>query len=291
MYKLESLILDDSVRQSSGEKFATLPTCITHYKVEGEGNEWAVLVHGYATPLFIYDKIAESLVNNGYKVLRYDLPGRGLSERVDKTYNHDLFATNLEELVNYVIGSDSFYLVGTSMGGAIVTAYAARHPERVKKLVLLAPAGMVFNAPFYMKLSNIKGIGDLIFGLIGVKVLTKNTASEMIYSGEEVKNAYTEQFAYYAQYKGLGKATLSSLRNVILRYDISTENYRKVALSRIPVLTIWGTDDKTMPYYQAKTMQEILPEMELITYEKSGHIFLYDEGERTSKDMLEFLKK
>ncbi len=291
MYKLESLILDDSVRQSSGEKFATLPTCITHYKVEGEGNEWAVLVHGYATPLFIYDKIAESLVNNGYKVLRYDLPGRGLSERVDKTYNHDLFATNLEELVNYVIGSDSFYLVGTSMGGAIVTAYTARHPERVKKLVLLAPAGMVFNAPFYMKLSNIKGIGDLIFGLIGVKVLTKNTASEMIYSGEEVKNAYTEQFAYYAQYKGLGKATLSSLRNVILRYDISTENYRKVALSGIPVLTIWGTDDKTMPYYQAKTMQEILPEMELITYEKSGHIFLYDEGERTSKDMLEFLKK
>ena len=291
MYKLESLILDDSVRQSSGEKFATLPTCITHYKVEGEGNEWAVLVHGYATPLFIYDKIAESLVNNGYKVLRYDLPGRGLSERVDKTYNHDLFATNLEELVNYVIGSDSFYLVGTSMGGAIVTAYTARHPERVKKLVLLAPAGMVFNAPFYMKLSNIKGIGDLIFGLIGVKVLTKNTASEMIYSGEEVKNAYTEQFAYYAQYKGLGKATLSSLRNVILRYDISTENYRKVAESGIPVLTIWGTDDKTMPYYQAKTMQEVLPKMKLITYEKSGHIFLYDEGERTSKDILEFLKK
>lgn len=289
-YKAESIVLTNEIREKLGETFIDLPCGNTRYRVEGEGSEWFVLVHGYATPLFIYDLIAERLIKNGYKVLRYDLLGRGLSERVNAVYNHDLFATQLDQLTQAIIGDESFYLVGTSMGGAITTAFTAKRPEKVKKLILLAPAGMEFDAPFYMKLSNVKGIGDLIFGLIGAKVLTKNCASELIYSGEEVRKSYTEKFAYCTQYKGFTKATLSSLRNVILRWDISEKNYQSVADNGIPVLVIWGTKDKTMPYYQAERMQKFLPNMKLITYDGSGHIFLYDEGERTTNDILEFIK-
>ena len=55
------------------------------------------------------------------------------------------------------------------------------------------------------------------------------------------------------------------------------------------MLCIWGTDDKTMPYYQSERFKEVCPKAKLITYEKSGHIFVYDEGERTAKDVLAFL--
>lgn len=51
-----------------------------------------MLVHGYATPYYIYDKIFDFLVNKGYRVLRYDLLGRGFSQRVDKDYTPSLFA-------------------------------------------------------------------------------------------------------------------------------------------------------------------------------------------------------
>ena len=118
------------------------------------------------------------------------------------------------------------------MGGIITTSFVKKYPERVKKLVLLAPAGMHYKVPFYMKLAAIKGIGDLIFSLVGGKALVKKCASEMIYSGEEAKKAYEEQFAYAFQYKGVKKATLSSMRHMILNFDEAAEGGRAEEESR-----------------------------------------------------------
>lgn len=289
-YKANSLVLDDEARKNLFGSFIDLPSGNTHYSVEGEGEKWAVLVHGYATPYFIYDKVANGLIKEGYKILRYDLLGRGLSERVKGPYTPQLFASQLDEITKAVIGDKSFVLFGTSMGGTITTTYAAAHPDKVEKLVLLAPAGMVFKAPFYMKLAKLPGLGEFIFNCFGAKTLTKNCAKEIIYSGDKVKEDYMEKFAFCTQYKGMPACTLSSLRHTILNFEEDTEGYKGVAKAKIPVLVIWGTADKTMPYYQAETMKKILPEMQLITYEGSGHIFLYDEGERTMKDVIPFLK-
>jgi len=291
-YKANSIKLTEEVMKKQDGLFIKLPCGYTHYKIEGnENGEWCVLVHGYATPLFIYDKVAERLVNEGYHVLRYDLLGRGLSERVKATYNPDLFARQLDEITKAIIGDDSFNLFGTSMGGTITTTYAASHQDKVKKLVLLAPAGMIFEAPGYMKLSKVKGVGELVFKTIGPKVLTKGCASEIIYSGEKVKLDYIDKFAYHLQFKGMMECTLSSLRNTILNFDLSQKGYYGLQGSNIPILVIWGTNDHTMPYYQAERMKKIIPQMNLITYEGSGHIFLYDEGERTMNDVIPFLKK
>ncbi|MBR1747427.1 MAG: alpha/beta hydrolase [Clostridia bacterium] len=289
-YKLESQELTDEVRKSASGLFISLPCGNTHYSIEGEGDEWVVLVHGYATPYFIYDKIAEGLISSGYKILRYDLLGRGLSERVPGPYTPALFARQLDELTTALLGETPFYLFGTSMGGTITTTYTAAHPDKVKKLVLLAPAGMHFKVPFYMKLARPKGIGEVMFRSFGGKALQKNCAKEMLYSGEEVKKSYEEKFAYHMQYKGMLDATLSSLRNTILNFDEARIGYDGVAAAKTPVLVIWGTADKTMPYYQNEEMKKVLPQMTLITYENSGHIFLYDEGERTLRDVLPFLK-
>lgn len=289
-YRVDSVVLSEKIIKSSDGPFIDLPCGKTHYVTEGEGREWVVLVHGYATPLFIYDKIAEGLVKEGYKVLRYDLLGRGLSERVNAVYDPSLFALQLEQLTESVIGDEAFYLVGTSMGGTITTTFTAAHPDKVKKLILLAPAGMVFKAPAYMKLAAIKGLGEIMFYTIGGKVLVKNCAKEMIYSGEASQAEYREKFAYYAQFKGTLRATLSSLRNTILNFVTARKGYDGVAAAKTPVLTIWGTADKTMPYYQSESMQKVLPDMRLITYEGSGHIFLYDEGTRTLNDILPFLR-
>ena len=95
----------------------------------------------------------------------------------------------------------------------------------------------------------------------------------------------------HIQYKGFLKATLSSLRHTILRTDLAMEGYRKVAEDKLPMLVIWGTIDKTMPYYQIDRMKEVCPHAQFITYENSGHIFLYDEGDKTNSDILEFLAK
>lgn len=281
--------LTDRDRAQADGLFADLPCGNTHYVLEGDSGEWCVLVHGFATPLFIYDRIAQGLVAAGYRVLRYDLLGRGLSQRVHEDYTPDLFATQLYQLVQAVIPGETFYLFGTSMGGSVTTTFVAQHPDLVKKLVLYAPAGMVFDAPAYMKMARIPVLGELMFYTLGASILTKGCASEMIYSGAEVQRAYSEQFARYVHYRGTMYATLSSLRHTILAFEQTAKGYAGTRDSGIPVLVVWGTADRTMPYYQAERMQRALPAMRLVTYEGSGHIFLYDEGDRTLQTTLPFL--
>lgn len=286
---IEKYDLTDEVRASSKGAFATLSCGNTHYEVKGAG-EPVILVHGYATPYFIYDKLFDGLVKSGYKVLRYDLLGRGLSERVKGKYTPDLFAEQLKELADTIMPNKSFYLVGTSMGGAIVTAYAAKYPDKVRQLFLLAPAGMNFVPPAYMKISRLPILGELMFLTLGTKILLKKCCYELIYNKEE-SDYYTEQFADCIRYKGFSRATLSSLRYTILNQTATIPNYEAIAKTDIPVVLIWGTADKTMPYYQAKLICEIISRTKLYTFENSGHIFLYDEGERTLKILLEEIKQ
>lgn len=282
--KAETMELTQSEREKAQGSFIALPSGVTHYEMKGEGTA-LVLVHGYSTPYYIYDKLFERFVAAGYKVLRYDLFGRGLSDRVQTDYTPQFFAAQLEELIAALLPEESFILVGTSMGGSITTQYVKQHPERVEKLILLAPAGMdSFRPPFYMKMCKIPGFGKWIFSKIGAKSLFNGCAREIIYSKDEI-DEYQRQFAYSLQYKGFVAATFSSLIHTILNTAQTVTAYQEVAKVKTPMLVIWGTADRTMPYYQIERMKEVCPHATYITYEGSGHIFLYDEGERTYTDI------
>lgn len=285
-----TLELNESEKAKAPGSFIDLPCGCTHYEVKGEG-ELCVLVHGYAIPYYIYDKVADALVANGYKILRYDLLGRGLSERVNAKYTPELFATQLKEITQALFPDEKFYLFGTSMGGSIVNAFCAAYPEYVKKMILLAPAGMdSFRPPFYMYLSSFPLVGDILFAVLGNKILLKNCAREMKHCTDEV-DYYLESLAYSMKYKGFPKCVLSSLRNTILKTKKITKYYIKTAEHGTPVLCLWGKEDITMPFYQSERLKEVVPNVELHALEGSGHIFLYDEIDKTMQYTLPFLKK
>lgn len=287
---VETIELTENERAMNNGSFISLPCGVTHYQMEGEG-EPVVLTHGYATPYKIYDKLFDALVNAGYKVIRYDLIGRGLSQRTHDTCTPELFARQLNELTKKLLGDEKFYLIGTSMGGTVTTAFCRFYPGKVKKLVLLAPAGMdSFKPPLYMKLCEIPGFGKALFKAIGGKTLIKNCAGEMTHTDQAEVDDFTRYFAMCAEYKGFVGSTFSSLINCILNTKEATEGYRSINEQKIPMLVVWGTADKTMPYYQIERMKEICPDAEYVTFEGSGHVFVYDEGERTAAVVLRFLK-
>lgn len=290
---IEKKKLTDEERKKAPGSFIDLPSGNTHYEIKGDGEEVCVLAHGYATPYYIYDKVFDRLVSEGYKVIRYDLLGRGLSERVKTKYTPELFARQLNELTEALLGKDTkFILFGTSMGGSVTTAFCRHYPGKVSKLILLAPAGMdSFKPPFFMHLVSFPLLGDFLFKIIGCKILLKKCASELIYSGPDVEEYYMKEFAYSSQYKNMHQCTLSSLRNTILNTGETVKGYFSVAEQKIPMLVIWGTADKTMPYYQIERMKEICPHAKFETFEGSGHIFLYDEGDRTMDIVMPFIKE
>lgn len=280
-------------REQAPGEYLELPSGFTHYEMKDGGDASkppVVLVHGYSTPYFLYDDVFEALVAEGYRVIRYDLLGRGLSERVKSKYDAKAFAKQLKELVDELIPGEEFIAFGTSMGGSIVAAFCTLYPGLVRRVVYYAPAGMDnFKPPVYMKLATVPVIGRRIFSAVIIRSTLKRSTDELLHADQAKKDDYVRKLAYTMQYKGFVKGTYASLVNTILATKTDTKYYKKMAKQKLPTLVIWGTEDKTMPIYQLDRMAKVLKHAEFVIFEGSGHIFLCDEGERTVAHTLPFL--
>src|SRR4051812_46443896 len=132
--------LTDTVRNGAPGRFVRLSDGMTHYDIAGpDTGRVVVLVHGFSVPYYIWDSTSARLSNAGYRVVRYDEYGRGLSDRPDVPYADDLYDRQLAELLDSLKITDRVDLAGVSMGGAVTGMFAGRHPKRVRSLVLVDP--------------------------------------------------------------------------------------------------------------------------------------------------------
>src|SRR5256885_1393360 len=80
LHSRETASLDANARQGAPGQFVKLSKGVVHYELAGpETGRSIVLVHGFSVPYYLWDGTFETLVKAGYRVLRYDLYGRGLS--------------------------------------------------------------------------------------------------------------------------------------------------------------------------------------------------------------------
>lgn len=82
--------------------------------------------------------MTEQLVRRGWRVIRYDLRGMGSSDRLITEMSLEGLQGDVEGVVDR-LGLPRFALIGISAGAAVAIAYAASHPERVSRLILLDP--------------------------------------------------------------------------------------------------------------------------------------------------------
>ena len=288
--KTETRPIKDRDRKLHKGYYIILKDGSTRYQLSGPGKETVVLVHGFSSPYFIYDNLYDMLVWAGYRVLRYDLIGRGLSDRPKMKYDADAFVRQLDELTDRLLPGEKFTLIGTSMGGIISARFVQMHPDKVTRLILLAPAVMdTFKAPLSFRLCRIPVIGHTIFRLVAPYPIISHCADELRLASDYEKDRYILRFTDFARYKGYMRALASSLSDCILDYDTAMNAYRAVRTSGKPMLVIWGTDDHTMPYYQMERMKEICPDAKYITYEGSYHMFVFDEPDRVMEDIIPWM--
>ena len=104
-----------------------------------------LMIHGISTPSVIFASLATALASDGYRVMVFDLFGRGYSDApTDVPYDERLYGTQiLYALYSSPISWDRFSIVGYSLGGGIAVSFAANFGERLESLVLLAPAGLL----------------------------------------------------------------------------------------------------------------------------------------------------
>ena len=115
----ERLLLEDKARASLPGNSVALSDGVTYYEMGGppRGNP-VVLIHGFSVPNFIWDPTFAALTQAGFRTLRYDLFGRGYSDRPKARYDKALFVRQLAELLE-VMKFPQVDLVSLSMGGVV----------------------------------------------------------------------------------------------------------------------------------------------------------------------------
>lgn len=287
-YLDETEELNESTRKQADGSFITLADGVTHYELGGpENGKPVVLVHGFSTPYFIFDNTFEFLVNSGFRVLRYDLMGRGYSDRPRLDYDIHLFVRQLKDLLD-ALGLKQVNLIGLSMGGAISVAFINQYPDYVSKQVLIDPAGAKqVSLPWMLKALKLPIFGELAFGLFGSVSMVKEIASDF-FDPEAVAHFQT-QYKIQMQYKGFKRSILSTMRNDML--ESFYETYARVGQLQKSTLLFWGTKDKTVPFENSKIIMQAIPHAEFHPIENCGHIPHYEKPEIVNQILLEFLSK
>lgn len=287
-YLGETKELNESTRKEADGSFITLPDGVTHYELGGsENGKPVVLVHGFSVPYFIYDPTFEFLVNSGFRVLRYDLIGRGWSDRPRVDYNINLFVKQLKDLLD-ALDFKQVNLIGLSMGGPITASFISRHPQYVSKQVLIDPLGAKrISLGWLLEATKLPVFGELALGLFGSGNMIKNIASDLF--DPKLVEYFQAQFRIQMQYKGFKRAILSSMRNNML--ESFHETYERVGRLQKPTLLFWGKKDATVPFEDSKIILKALPNAEFHGIENCGHIPHYEKPEIVNPILLEFLSK
>jgi pimeloyl-ACP methyl ester carboxylesterase len=122
-----------------------------------------VLLHGYMDAPGTFADVVPALLHAGLRVLAPHQRGFGEGPRVPRGayYHFPDYVFDLAEIVDALVPSEPFFLVGHSMGGTVATMYAGAFPERVTRLALLEGTGPIDNPPGVAPIRMRKWIEDV----------------------------------------------------------------------------------------------------------------------------------
>lgn len=279
----EHLALDASARAKSPGKFVTLSGGVTHYDVSGPDTGRAiVLAHGASVPLYIWDSTAVALSNAGYRVIRYDRFGIGMSDRPDAAYDSTMFTRQLNDLADS-LGLARFDLVGLSFGGFTTAHYTRAHPDRVRTLTLVDPVASASTYPWYYRMPV---VGDWYMNTFMLPKSADGQPGDFLHP--ERFPGWADRFRPQTEYRGIGHAIRRQ------RVASSGTNYEAlygaVGKLGVPVLLVWGRQDPVVAFKYADMVRRAIPGAEFLPVDSAGHLPTMEQSGLVHGRMLEFLK-
>lgn len=235
-------------RKQAEGKFAKLSGGLTHYRWSGGGRGPVIVaVHGLTTPSVIWSALIPSLTALGFRVLSYDLYGRGYSDAPRGRQTLAFFTRQLDELLADQGIAEEITLLGYSMGGSIVTAFAAEQPHRVARVLLIASAGIEMNeTKLDIFCRKVPLLGDWAHGFIVGRQMRKSLKSKPA--------AIAEAQGFQLSRRGYLPAVLSSRRHALAaRQEVA---HRKLGHDDVPVFAFWAREDTTIPLSALGTLAQ-----------------------------------
>ena len=280
--------MNDNIRTDLNKDFVQLKNGSISYRWSGPvEREIVVMVHGLSTPRVVFMQYVWALVEAGFRVLTYAHFGYGFSDRPNIKYGKQLYDDELIELLGALGIKTAVNLIGYSMGGGISTVFAANHPERVKRLVLMAPVGFMPKQRGVNKLLLIPVLGEWLMTMVVKKKMIDRFYSEV--EKGVAPRIMAESFEKQFEYAGVERAFLSSLRNFPME-NLQAE-YQRLGTTTFPKLLIWGTEDSDTPFAGSEKILPLIPDIQFFKIDGGGHSIPYSHADIVNRKIVDFLKK
>ena len=222
-----------------------------NYRVFGKGKPFLIL-HGWGSNLEKWEDIAIQLSKKGIKVVVLDMPGFGKSSVPETAWGIDDYVLFLEKFLKTQTGfGRSFYLLGHSFGGTLSSVYSAKHPTKVKKLFLVASAGI------RKKTFRKTVLADISHFLHNFKDIPLYGIARKI---------FYKYFVGRTDYLAVKESMKDTYLNVISK-DLS-EILPKIS---VPTAIIWGEKDNITLVEDAYYMDKVIKNSKLIIIPNAGH--------------------
>lgn len=257
---------------------------VTHYDLSGPSTgRLVVLVHGFSVPYYIWDSTAVNLADAGYRVLRYDLYGRGFSDRPRTDYDAALYDEQLDDLLDSLRITDPVDLVALSFGGFVVSHFVANHAARVRTLTLVDPISERPQVPASLGLPV---IGPWLWNVAYVPGLAEGQMTDFLHP--ENHPTWIDKYRPQMRYKGFGRALWST---IIMASRVDFDDlYAGVARTGVPVLLVWGRQDQTVRFELSEVVLRNIPSAEFVPVDSSGHLPHIEQAALVHARLVAFLE-
>lgn len=231
-------------RHGADGDFAQLSQGVTHFRWTGSARgPVAIVIHGIASPMVSMEAVAEGLGDIGYRVLMYDLYGRGLSDAPKGPQNRAFFLRQLSDLVAHQGLRDDLTVVGYSMGGSIATAFADENTHCIKQVILIATGGVVTNESRFSRFCRRTPLlGDWVHGMFAEGRIKR--AIPQRGQTKDVDKVLRAQRRELTR-RGYLPSLLASRRGML--NETQEQEHRQLGRKGIPVVAVWAVEDKIIP--------------------------------------------
>ncbi len=270
-----------------------------HYINEGQG-EPVVMVHGNPSWSFYYRNVVTALSDN-HQCIVPDHIGCGLSDKPDDSgYDYTLKnrIDDLEALLEHLEIKKNIILVVHDWGGMIGMGYAARYPDRIKKLVILntgafhLPKAKAF--PWALNICRNTALGTfLVRGFNAFSSIASYVGVKRKPMDKAIRQAYVAPFNSWAN----RISTLRFVQDIPLKPE--DRNYQLVSdiaaslpqFKQLPMLICWGLQDFVFDKHFLDEWKTRFPDAQVHEFADCGHYILEDASDEVVGHICQFMAK
>jgi pimeloyl-ACP methyl ester carboxylesterase len=245
-----------------------------HYERTGAG-EPLLLIQGMSANHKAWGRTFSSLLERDFEVVAFDNRGMGLSSPVAEAFSIAEMAADTAELLE-ALEIESAHVLGISMGGMIAQELALAHPGKLRSLTIGCSycggeGSQLMDPADFQGLVEAMGSGD------------QDRVFRAMYE-LNLSPGFRAEESRYADFTAMAKALPAPRETIGLQVQaiVAHDTHDRLADVAASTLVVHGTADRVLGYPNGPLIASLIPGARLETYEDVGHMFWWEQPERTA---------